>query len=143
MIEERKPKMILNATIDSGRRRGRPRKWWIDDLESDLRSLGWNWKAKSRNRNEWKTVVREAKVHFTGLWSHIRWWWWWWCIFQFLGPILKLLYSENILTIKLLIIIIIIIIYMPLQSSKMDLGLSHNCLPFISVCSFNLPVSYV
>ena len=62
------PKMILNAKIDSGRRRGRPRKRWIDDLESDLRSLGIrNWKAKARNRDQWKAVVREAKVHFTGL----------------------------------------------------------------------------
>ena len=65
MSEERMPKMILNAKIDSGRRRGRARKRWIDDLESDLRSLGIrNWKAKERNRNEWRTVVREAKVHF-------------------------------------------------------------------------------
>ena len=61
-------KMIRNAKIDSGRRRDRPRKRWVDDHESDLRSLGIrNWKAKARNRNEWKTVVREAKVHFTGL----------------------------------------------------------------------------
>ena len=31
-----------------------------------LGSLGIrNWKTKARNRNEWKTVVREAKVHFT------------------------------------------------------------------------------
>ena len=31
---------------------------------------------------------------------------------------------------------------MTLHSSEMDLGLSHNCLPFISVSSFSLPVSY-
>ena len=68
MSEGRMPKMILNSKIDSGRRRGRPRKRWIDDLESDLRSLGIrNWKAKARNRNEWKAVVRETKVNFTGL----------------------------------------------------------------------------
>ena len=61
-------KMVLNAKIDSGRRRGRPRKRWVDDLQSDLRSLEIrNWKDKARNRNEWKAVVREAKVHFTGL----------------------------------------------------------------------------
>ena len=68
MSEERMPKMTLNAKIYSGRRRGRPRKRWIDDLESDLRSLGIrNWKTKARKRNEWKAVVREAKVHFNGL----------------------------------------------------------------------------
>ena len=59
--------MILNAKIDSGSRRGRSRKRWIDDLESDLRILGIrNWKAKARNRNEWKVVVRKAKLYFNG-----------------------------------------------------------------------------
>ena len=68
MSEERMPKMILNAKIDSGRRRGRTRKRGTGDLGSDLRSLVIrNWKAKARNRNEWKAVVRKAKVHFTGL----------------------------------------------------------------------------
>ena len=70
MSEERMIEMILNAKIDSGRRRGRPRKRCIDDFESDMRSLGIrNWKANARNRNEWKAVVREAKVHFTGLYD--------------------------------------------------------------------------
>ena len=46
MSEERIPKMKPNAKLDNGRRRGRPRKRWVDDLESDLRSLGIrNWKA--------------------------------------------------------------------------------------------------
>ena len=68
MNEERIPKMIPNAKIDSGRRRGRPRKRLVDDPKNDLRSLGIrNWKAKAGNRNEWKAVVREAKLHFTGL----------------------------------------------------------------------------
>ena len=63
MNEERFPKVILNAKIYIGRRRGRPRKRWVDDLENDLRSLGIrNWKAKAGNRNEWKAIVREAKI---------------------------------------------------------------------------------
>ena len=50
MSEERMPKMILNDKIDRGRRRSRPRKIWIDDLESDLRSLDTrNRKAKARD----------------------------------------------------------------------------------------------
>ena len=73
MSEGRMPKMILNSKIDSGRRRDRLWERWIDDLESGLSSLGIrNWKAKAKNRNEWKAVVREAKDHFTGLGSHIR-----------------------------------------------------------------------
>ena len=68
MSEERMPKMILNAKIDSGRRRSRPRKRWVDDLESDMRSQGIiNWKAEARNRNEWEGVVREVKIHFNGM----------------------------------------------------------------------------
>ena len=39
MNEERVPKMIQNSEIDCGRRRGGPRKRWVDDLERDLRSL--------------------------------------------------------------------------------------------------------
>ena len=62
MNEEIMTKKILNAKTDNGRRIGRPRKRWIDDLESDVRSLGIrNWKVKARNRNEWKAVVREAQ----------------------------------------------------------------------------------
>ena len=57
MSEERMLKMILNAKIDSERRRGRARKRWIDDLKNDLRNLSIrNWKGKARNRNEWKAV---------------------------------------------------------------------------------------
>ena len=40
MGKERMSKMILNSKIDSGRKRVRSRKRWIDDLESILRSLG-------------------------------------------------------------------------------------------------------
>ena len=48
MSEERMTEMILNSKFHTGRRRGRPRKQWIDDVESDLRSLGIrNWKAKA------------------------------------------------------------------------------------------------
>jgi hypothetical protein len=62
-------KMILNAKMDSGRRRGRSGKWWFDDVECDIKRLGIiNWRLKARSRLEWRTVVREVKVHFnTGL----------------------------------------------------------------------------
>ena len=39
LSEERMPKMTLYAKIDSGRKRGRSRKRWIDDLDSDPRNL--------------------------------------------------------------------------------------------------------
>ena len=37
----------------------------VEGEEADLGIR--NWKAKARNRNEWKAVVREAKDHLTGL----------------------------------------------------------------------------
>jgi hypothetical protein len=44
------PKMILNAKTEGGRRRVRPRKRWLDDVEYDIKSLGIrNWRLKARN----------------------------------------------------------------------------------------------
>ena len=36
------------------------------DLDQALLQVR-NWKAKARNRNEWKAIVREDKIHFNGL----------------------------------------------------------------------------
>jgi hypothetical protein len=70
MNDNRMPKMILNAKMEGGRRRrGCPRTRLLDDVECDIRILGIrNWMLKARNRLEWRAVVREATVHFTGLW---------------------------------------------------------------------------
>jgi hypothetical protein len=47
----RMPEMILSAKVEDGRRRGRPRKRWLDDVECNTRSLGIrNWRLKARNR---------------------------------------------------------------------------------------------
>jgi hypothetical protein len=57
------PKMILTARMGGGRRRETPRKRWLDDVEHDLQQLGiGNWRLKTRDKVEWRTVVREAKV---------------------------------------------------------------------------------
>jgi hypothetical protein len=55
--------MILKARMEGGRRRGRPRKKWLDYVEHDLQQLGVrNWRLKARDRVERRTVAREAKV---------------------------------------------------------------------------------
>jgi hypothetical protein len=48
---------------DGRRRRGRPRKRWLDDLEEDLRKLGVKvWRRKAEDREEWRHVVKTAEA---------------------------------------------------------------------------------
>jgi hypothetical protein len=54
------PKMILKARMEGGRKRGRQRRRLLEDAEHDLQQLGV--RLKARDRREWRTVVREAKV---------------------------------------------------------------------------------
>jgi hypothetical protein len=47
MSNARMPKMILNAKMEGDRKRGRPKKRWINDVEQDLRKLGiCNWRSR-------------------------------------------------------------------------------------------------
>jgi hypothetical protein len=58
------PKMILNAKMEGDRKRGCPKKRWINDVEQDLRKLGIsNWRSRAGDRQQWRAVVREVKVH--------------------------------------------------------------------------------
>jgi hypothetical protein len=51
------------AKPDGRRRRGRPRKRWLDDLEEDLRKLGVKgWRRKAEGREEWRHVVKKAEA---------------------------------------------------------------------------------
>ena len=64
MAENRMPKRILGETIIGGRGRGRPRRRWMQDVIEDLRKMriaGW-WQ-EAMNRQRWRQIVREAKVH--------------------------------------------------------------------------------
>ena len=49
------------------RGRGRPRLRWINDVEDDLRKFGVKrWRMKALNREEWASIVREAKAKHKG-----------------------------------------------------------------------------
>jgi hypothetical protein len=37
---------------------------WLDDVSMDLRKMGVNgWSDRARNREAWRRIVEEAKVH--------------------------------------------------------------------------------
>jgi hypothetical protein len=42
---------------------GRPKLRWLDDVEDDMKALGFRrWRIKAQDRNEWTAIKREAKV---------------------------------------------------------------------------------
>lgn len=59
----RLPRKFLYDRPGGGRRRGRPRLRWLDDVEKDLRDLGiGHWKGFAADRGEWKKLITEAMV---------------------------------------------------------------------------------
>jgi hypothetical protein len=61
---ERMPKQTKAATIEGTRKRGRPCKRWKDEVEEDLNIMGIkNWRAAARDRQKWRTIVLQARVH--------------------------------------------------------------------------------
>ena len=64
MEEDRMPKTVFTQELEGTRRRGRPRKRWKEEVERDLQVLGVRrWRELVADRNKWKDIVRQAKVH--------------------------------------------------------------------------------
>jgi hypothetical protein len=63
MGEERMPRKLLHGRIEGRRRRGRPRKRWLQSLEEDLRIMRVGRWWEEGCREEWGSVVREAKAN--------------------------------------------------------------------------------
>ena len=58
-----RPKPTVGCSVN-GRRRGRPRKRWKEDVERDLQVLGVRrWRELVAGRKKWKYIVRPAKAH--------------------------------------------------------------------------------
>jgi hypothetical protein len=62
--EEKIPKRVLNRNFHTTRPVGRPRTRWADVVQRDaLQLLGIRgWRSKAANRDEWRHLMREAKV---------------------------------------------------------------------------------
>jgi hypothetical protein len=58
------PKKMLYGKLYATRRRGRPKKIWLDYVSTDLRNMGINeCRDGAKNREAWRRIVMEAKVH--------------------------------------------------------------------------------
>jgi hypothetical protein len=61
---ERMLRKLLHEKMEGRRRRGRPRKRWLQDLEEDLRVMQvGRWWEKVHSKEQWRRTVREAKAH--------------------------------------------------------------------------------
>jgi hypothetical protein len=64
MDEERMSRKLLHGKVEGKRRRGRPTKRWLQDLEKDMRVMQvGRWWEKVQSKEEWRRNVREAKAH--------------------------------------------------------------------------------
>ena len=55
--------MIMNARMEGGRRKGKPRRQWMDGVQEDIASLGIrNWKTMATDRVQWRTVLLKGRL---------------------------------------------------------------------------------
>jgi hypothetical protein len=64
-MEERAiPRMMMEGRLFTGRRKGRPRLRWMDDVVADLRVMNINqWTEETKDREQWGLDVVVAKTH--------------------------------------------------------------------------------
>jgi hypothetical protein len=59
MLEERTVKEVFKNISEGKRPVGKPRKQWLDDVESDLMKMGVRgWRKIARSRDTWKFILK-------------------------------------------------------------------------------------
>jgi hypothetical protein len=55
---------IMTTKMEGTRKRGRPHKRRIGEVEKDFKIMGLrNWHAVAKDRQEWRKIALEARVH--------------------------------------------------------------------------------
>jgi hypothetical protein len=55
---------MMEGRLFIGRRKGRPRLRWMEDVVADLRVMKIKqWTEKTKDRQQWRMVVEETKAH--------------------------------------------------------------------------------
>jgi hypothetical protein len=63
MSDDRSTKKLYSNKPEGLRLVGRPRKCWLDEVEQNLKQMGVRgWRRRAQNRDEWRSIVKEAKV---------------------------------------------------------------------------------
>ena len=58
------PRKMMDGRLFIGRRRGRTRLRWMDDVVADLKVMKIKqWMEKTKDREQWRLVVAEPKAH--------------------------------------------------------------------------------
>jgi hypothetical protein len=63
MEEPRDPEKAVEGKSGERRKRGKPRRRWIDNVEDDLRKMGIKrWRLKTAERRQWRGICEAARV---------------------------------------------------------------------------------
>jgi len=58
------PRKMMEGRLFIGRRKGRPRLRWMDDVVADLKVMKINqWMEKTKDREKWRLIFEKAKAH--------------------------------------------------------------------------------
>ena len=83
------PKPFCKAQWKGGRRQGRQRKRWDDNIREWTGLEFGKSKSAVGNREKWRKLVAKSSV-VPQRQSRLRdwWWWWWWCVDWWYAPCL-------------------------------------------------------